>query len=89
VSERFDELRRRIAENDRALVAGVNERLRLVAELWDLKDQQGTSRVDPEREATLRGALAASNDGPLSPEGLDRLLTELLALTKRELGEGG
>jgi chorismate mutase len=89
VSERFDELRGRIADNDRAIVAGVNERLRLVAELWGLKDAQGASRVDPEREARLREALAAANDGPLSPEGLDRLVTELLSLTKRELGEEG
>jgi chorismate mutase len=89
MSDRFDELRRRIAENDRALVAGVNERLRLVAELWELKDAQGASRVDPDREARLRATLAAANGGPLSPEGLDRLVTELLALTKRELGEGG
>jgi chorismate mutase len=89
VSERFDELRRRIAENDRAIVGGVNERLRLVAELWELKDAHGARRVDPERESRLREALAAANDGPLSPEGLDRLVTELLALTKRELGEEG
>jgi chorismate mutase len=87
VSQGFDELRRRIAENDRALVAGVNERLRLVAELWALKDEQGAKRVDPDREARLREALAVSNEGPLSAEGLDRLVTELLALTKRELGE--
>ena len=86
MSERFDELRGRIADNDRAIVAGVNERLRLVAELWELKDAQGASRVDPEREARLREALGATNHGPLSPEGLDRLVTELLALTKRELG---
>ena len=88
MNERFDELRRRIAENDRAIVGGVNERLRLVAELWELKDAHGARHVDPEREARLREALAAANDGPLSAEGLDRLVTELLALTKRELGEG-
>ena len=29
--------------------------------------------------------LATANDGPLSAEGLDALVTELLALTKREL----
>lgn len=89
MSERFEELRRQIAENDRAIVAAVNARLRLVAELWELKDAQSASRVDIERERRLREALAASNDGPLSPEGLERLVTELLALTKRELGEGG
>ena len=28
-----------------------------------------------------------SNDGPLTPEGLERLVTELLDLTKRELDD--
>lgn len=85
-SERFDELRRLIAENDQAIVAGVNERLRLVAELWELKHQQGAPTLDPERERALRAALAAGSAGPLSDEGLDRLVTALLDLTKAELG---
>jgi len=88
LSERIDELRARIGENDRAIVAGVNERLRLVAELWALKDAQGTDRLDPDRERRLREELAAANDGPLTGDGLHRLVTELLALTKRELGPG-
>jgi 3-deoxy-7-phosphoheptulonate synthase / chorismate mutase len=88
VSERFEELRARIAENDRAIVAGLNLRLRLVEELWRLKEAQGAARLDPDRELRLREALAAANEGPLSPEGLDRFVGELLALTKRELGEG-
>ena len=82
----FDELRDRIAENDRKIVERVNARLRLVAELWRLKEEQGTPRLDPVREARLRESLAAANEGPLTPEGLDRLVRELLALTKDELG---
>lgn len=88
MSERFEELRARIAENDRAIVAGLNLRLRLVEELWRLKEAQGAARLDPDRELRLREALAAANEGPLSPEGLDHFVGELLALTKRELGEG-
>lgn len=85
MSERFDELRGRIAENDRAIVASVNLRLRLVAELWRIKAEQGAPLLDPEREQRLRAALAAANEGPLSADGLDRLVGELLELTKREL----
>ena len=84
----IDRLRERIAENDAAIVAAVNERLRLVAELWELKEQLGTERLDPDRERRLRAQLAEANAGPLSDEGLDRLVDELLALTKRELGGG-
>ena len=86
MSGAFDDLRARIAENDREIVARVNTRLRLVAELWQVKEQQGAPRVDPEREARLRESLAAANEGPLSPDGLERLVTELLDLTKEELG---
>jgi chorismate mutase len=86
--ERLEELRARVAANDRAIVAAVNERLRLVEELWRVKDEQGTDRLDLDRERRLREHLADANTGPLSAEGLDALVTELLALTKRELGGG-
>lgn len=85
-SDRIEELRAHIGVNDRELVGAVNERLRLVGELWALKRERGLARVDPERERQLRAELAAANDGPLSDDGLERLMTELLALTKSELG---
>lgn len=88
MSQDFDQLRAAIDENDRRIVAAVNERLRLVAALWQLKRDLGVDRFDPDRERNLRAALATANDGPLSPAGLDRLVDELLALTKREV-EGG
>jgi chorismate mutase len=87
VTDRFDELRALILDNDRRIVAAVNERLALVEELWRLKRERGTGLVDTGREQALRAALGEANAGPLSGDGLDSLVTELLALTKRELGE--
>ncbi len=84
--ERFDAVREQIALNDEAIVSAVNRRLALVTELWELKGQLGLDTVDPDRERLLRERLAVSNDGPLTPAGLDRLVTTLLELTKRELG---
>lgn len=84
--DRFDEIRQEIAENDRAIVAAVNHRLALVTELWALKAELGLETIDPERERRLREALGAANVGQLSGAGLDRLVTDLLDLTKRELG---
>ena len=84
--ERFDEIRREIMENDNAIVTAVNRRLALVTELWELKAQLGLDTVDPDRERVLRDALAAASTGPLSRAGLDRLVTDLLDLTKMELG---
>jgi chorismate mutase len=85
VSERFEELRGLIVANDRRIVAAVNERLTLVGELWRLKAELGAERLDPDRERALRAALAEANGGPLSAAGLNRLVGELLELTKREL----
>jgi chorismate mutase len=86
VSDRFEELRAEIAANDAEIVRAVNHRLRLVEELWRLKAERGDERLDPDRERRLREALARLNEGPLSEQGLERLVEELLALTKRELG---
>ncbi len=83
---RFEEIRAEIVENDRAIVASVNHRLDLVTELWELKARLGLDTVDPERERRLRDALAEANTGRLSSEGLNRLITDLLDLTKAELG---
>jgi chorismate mutase len=82
-----ERLRAAIDANDRAIVEAVNERLRLVADLWQVKRDLRVDRLDPEREHSLRQALAAANRGPLSEAGLQRLIDELLALTKSELDD--
>ena len=87
MTDRFEELRELILANDRRIVRAVNERLALVEELWRLKRERGSELVDAGREQALRAALAQANEGRLSADGLDGLVTELLALTKRELGE--
>jgi chorismate mutase len=87
VSDRFEELRAEITLNDEAIVAAVNRRLELVAGLWELKAELGLHTVDPDRERRLRQHLATASDGRLSAEGVDRLVTVLLDLTKEELGK--
>ena len=87
MTDRFEELRELILANDCRIVAAVNERLALVEELWRLKRERGSELVDAGREQALRASLAEANEGRLSADGLDWLVTELLALTKRELGE--
>jgi len=79
------ELRERIAELDRALVATVNERLQTVERLWARKREHGLPLAAPERERWLLEHLAAANGGPLSDEGLARLHAFVLELTKEEL----
>jgi chorismate mutase len=86
MSDQVRELRAAIDATDRAIVKAVNRRLELVTELWRLKRELGLDRLDPDRERRLREELAAANTGPLSQAGLDRLVSQLLALTKDELG---
>jgi len=80
-----DRIRARINELDEALVATINERLEIVAELFRHKLAHGLPLHDPGREAWLRRHLAESNAGPLSADGVERLCTFVLDLTKEEL----
>ena len=82
---KVERLRGELAAQDRTVLDAVNARLRLVAELKRYKADTGLAFVDPEQERRLIDRLAAENDGPLSEEGVRRLFSELLALTKREL----
>ena len=79
------QLRQQISDTDRAIVDGINTRLRLVARLKSYKESRGLSFVDPDREQWMLQYLARANRGPLSSDGLQELFEEILALTKREV----
>ena len=79
------QLREQISDNDRRLVAAVNRRLDLVARLKAYKDSRGLEFVDTAREEWMLQDLQRANSGPLSPDGLRALYSEVLALTKREV----
>jgi chorismate mutase len=82
-----ESLREQISAADRELVAVVNRRLQLVAELWAHKRAQGQPLSAPERERWLFEHLAEANAGPLSDGGLAELVAFVLELTKQELAE--
>ena len=79
------QLREQISDTDRAIIDGVNTRLKLVARLKRYKESRGIGFVDPEREEWMFQYLARANRGPLSAEGLREIYGELLDLTKREV----
>ena len=81
----IERLRAELAKHDDAILAAVNARLRLVAELKRHKEQTGVGFVDPDQERRLLDRLAAANAGPLSDAGVRQLFESILALTKREL----
>ena len=82
------QFRERVSDNDRALVAAINTRLRLVVKLKAYKESRGIEFVDPEREEWILRDLARANRGPVSAEGLREFFAAVLELTKREVGRG-
>jgi chorismate mutase len=82
------QLREQISDADRTIIEAVNVRLKLVSRLKDYKESRGMSFVDPEREEWMLSYLARANRGPLSAEGLQEIFSEILDLTKREVGRG-
>jgi chorismate mutase len=82
------QLREQISDADRTIIEAVNVRLKLVSRLKDYKESRGISFVDPEREEWMLNYLTRANRGPLSAEGLQEIFSEVLDLTKREVGRG-
>jgi chorismate mutase len=80
----LEELRKQVSANDRAIIEAINTRLELVARIKRYKEENGIDFIDPDREAWLLEDLRRANRGPLSDEGLQRILAELLDLSKRE-----
>ena len=78
-------LREQISDNDRAIIAAINARLKLVARLKRYKESRGIEFVDPAREQWMLRYLSRANGGPLTAEGLEEIYREILDLTKREV----
>jgi 3-deoxy-7-phosphoheptulonate synthase/chorismate mutase len=81
------ELRDKITEIDRVLLTVLNERLKLVQQLWRYKEQHGFALHDPTREEWLLEYLSRANRGPLSQDGLAEFYGLVLDLTKREVAQ--
>lgn len=79
------QLREQLSDNDVKIVEALNARLKLVAQLKRVKEERGIGFLDPAREEWMLQFLTRANRGPLSPEGLREIYTELLDLTKREV----
>jgi len=80
------QLREQISDADRTIIEAVNVRLKLVSRLKEYKESRGMSFVDPEREEWMLSYLTRANRGPRSAEGLQEIFSEVLDLTKREVG---
>jgi chorismate mutase/prephenate dehydratase len=73
---------------DVRLVSTINARIKAVKALARYKEERGLAFLDPDREAWLVAYLKRVNSGPISEDGLDELLTFVLALVKDEVARG-
>ena len=80
------QLREQLSDNDVRIIEAFNARLKLVARIKQVKEERGIDFLDPASEEWMLQYLTRANRGPLSPEGLREIYTELLDLTKREVG---
>ena len=79
------QLREQLSDNDVRIIEAFNARLKLVTRIKRVKEERGIGFLDPAREQWMLQYLTRANRGPLSPEGLREIYTELLDLTKREI----
>jgi chorismate mutase len=85
------QFRDQISDNDLKIVDLLNKRLSLVDKLWRYKAEHGIEVYNAAREEWMLTFLARANNGPLSPEALQRLYRAIVEVTKEEaarLGDG-
>ncbi len=88
VDQAVASFRDEITALDVRLVSTINARIKAVQALSEYKQERGLAFLDPEREASLVEYLKRVNGGPISDEGLEELLTFVLALVKKEVTRG-
>jgi len=81
--------RERISAADDGVLAAVNDRLRLVAELHAHKRRSGLPLFDAAREQDVIARAVTRNNGPLSEDGVRQLYALLLPLCTAEAARLG
>ncbi len=79
--DRLEELRRRLTEVNGRLLDDLNERLRLVGEVRELKLRRGIRMFDPAREERMMADLLEANPGPMSEGSLREVFKTIFAVS--------
>jgi chorismate mutase/prephenate dehydratase len=80
--ERLAELRRRIDAIDSALLAGLNERARVVLEVGRVKGVSGGTVYSAAREQEIVARLERENPGPFPGPGIRPVFREIISATR-------
>src|SRR6266446_8849396 len=79
----MEDLRRRIDEIDRRLVALLNERAGCAIALGRVKQERALPIYQPAREEEVLGNVQRTNSGPLQSEALRRLFERIIDESRR------
>jgi chorismate mutase / prephenate dehydratase len=75
----LDQLRTDIDAVDRELLAALNKRAQLAAEVGEIKRVEGSAVYRPEREAQVIAQLQSKNLGPLKAENISHIWREVMS----------
>jgi chorismate mutase/prephenate dehydratase len=78
----LDELRRQIDTIDDQLLKLLNERIKIVQKVGELKHRTGGAIYRPEREKAIIERLVQQNDGPLTEEAIEAIFVEIFAVAR-------
>jgi chorismate mutase len=81
--DKTDELRGRIDDIDRQLVALLSERARCAVAIGHLKEAAGLPMYQPVREAEVLANVRAVNPGPLDDRAITRLFERIIDENRR------
>ncbi len=70
--------REQIDEVDRRLVALINERVRVVEQIGQIKQSAALNVYEPNRERAVLDNVASANPGPLPPDSAIRIFERIM-----------
>lgn len=83
------DLRAAIDQENLSLLSTLSRRQGLADRIGELKASHGQRLFDPSREAEMITALLAANAGPLGPDAIRTIFTEVFHQSRRRLGAPG
>ncbi len=73
----LEELRNQLDDVNLKLLELINERGKIVQQIGEIKEAQGTERFDPVRERKMLDKIAANNEGPFETSTIQALFKEI------------
>lgn len=83
VMKRIEELRREVDSLDEQILSLLNKRAKVAMSIGKLKSKLGQPSYSPSREAQVMARMLKLNKGPLPPESLKAIYSEIISACRR------